>query len=210
MSVPPAKSEAPEAGRRPAVFLDRDGTVIENVPYLGEPSRVRPFPDTLASLRRLVVAGFALVIVTNQSAVGRGRITLDQLAAVNDEMARQFSAGGVTLDGIYFCTTVPQVGDRTTVEHPDRKPGPGMLLRAAEELGLALEASWMVGDMLSDALAGVNAGCRGSILVETGHGLGDDEIDAVAGLRVVPDLSAAVDLILEFEADPGLQGRHVP
>ena len=184
------------ARRRPAVFLDRDGTVIENVPYLSDPDRVRPFPETIPALRRLQEAGYALVVVTNQSAIGRGLIDRDQLAAVNDAMTRRFAEGGVTLDGIYYCPEVPSAGDRTTVDHPDRKPGPGMLLRAAKELDLDLGSSWMVGDMISDVLAGVNAGCRGTILVETGHGVADHEAGIDAGHRVAPGLAAAADLIL--------------
>ena len=182
---------------RPAVFLDRDGTVIENVPYLADPERVRPFPETIPALRRLQNAGFALVIVTNQSAIGRGLITLEQLASVNEAMTRQLAEQGVTLDGIYFCPEVPVKGDRTSVEHPDRKPGPGMLLRAAKDLDLDLATSWMIGDMLSDALAGVNAGCRGSILVETGHGLTDHAAHLRDGHRIAANLEEAADLILD-------------
>ena len=203
----PMPSSTP-ARRRPAVFLDRDGTVIENVPYLADPSRVRPFPDAAEALGRLREAGFALVIVTNQSAVGRGRVTLDQLAAVNAEMSRQFAAEGVALDGIYFCPAVPGGTDKTAIEHPDRKPGPGMLLRAADELGLDLASSWMIGDMISDILAGVNAGCRGTVLVETGHGLADHEVDVVDGLRVAPDLTTAAEMILATIAEPSARPAH--
>lgn len=188
------------AARRSAVFLDRDGTVIENVPYLADPSRVTLFGDSISALRRLQEAGYALVIVTNQSAVGRGLITLDQLAAVNDEMTRQFAAGGVRLDAIEFCPEAPIKGDRTTIEHHDRKPGPGMLLRAALNLDLDLESSWMVGDMISDALAGENAGCRGSILVATGHGLSDE--DREGPYPIVATLGDAVDVILDTPASP--------
>ena len=90
-------------------------------------------------------------------------------------MNRQLAAEGATLDAIYYCPEAPAGDDRTVIEHGDRKPGPGMLLRAAEDLGLDLGASWMVGDMISDVLAGINAGCRGSILVRTGKGLTEAE-----------------------------------
>lgn len=169
---------------RPAVFLDRDGTIIESVHYIGDPDKVRLIPRAAQAIRLMQSIGYACVVVTNQSAVGRGIITLDQLAAVNREMERQLADCKVRLDGIYFCTTVPTSADRSTVDDSDRKPGPGMLRRAAADLLLDLPASWMVGDMLSDALAGRNAGCNGSILVRTGDGkktdAGHDAIDHVA------------------------------
>ena len=102
------------------------------------------------------------MLVTNQSAIGRGMLTEDRLDLIHDEMNRQLAAAGAALDAIYYCPEAPAGDDRTVVEHPDRKPGPGMLLRAAAELGLDLGASWMVGDMISDVLAGLNAGCRGA------------------------------------------------
>ena len=108
------------------------------------------------------------MLVTNQSAIGRGMLTEERLEEIHDEMNRQLAAAGAALDAIYYCPAAPAGDDRTVVECPDRKPGPGMLLRAAGELGLDLAASWMVGDMISDVLAGLNAGCR-SILVQTGR-----------------------------------------
>ena len=161
----PIRPAPDRGGRRPAVFLDRDGTVIEHVHYLSDPARVRLLPGAAEALRRLRRAGFARVLVTNQSAIGRGMLTEDRLEEIHAELERQLAASGATLDGIYYCPDAPSGDDRTVVEHSDRKPGPGMLLRAADELGLDLDASWMVGDMISDVLAGHNAGCR-SILVE--------------------------------------------
>ena len=190
-----------KTGTRPAVFLDRDGTVIEQVHYLSDPGKVRLLPDSGPSLRRLRAAGYAPVVITNQSAIGRGMITVEQYGLVNDEMTRQLADEGVTLDGIYYCPEVPTVDDRTVVTHGDRKPGPGMLIRASKDLGLDLASSWMIGDMVSDALAGINAGCKGSLIVETGKGLDEDEARAGA-YRVVPSLSAAADVILGSTDDP--------
>jgi D,D-heptose 1,7-bisphosphate phosphatase len=181
---------------RPAVFLDRDGTVIEQVHYLSEPDKVRLLPDVGPALRRFQDAGYALVAITNQSAIGRGWLTVEQYNLVNDEMNRQLAAEGVTLDGIYYCPEAPTGDDRAAITHEDRKPGPGMLLRAGRDLGLDLSTSWMIGDMISDALAGINAGCRGSFLVETGKKMTEDEAKAVDGFTIVPDLSAAADVIL--------------
>ena len=94
---------------------------------------------------------------------------------MNERMCRLFAAEGAVFDAVYSCPVAPAGTDPTIVEHPDRKPGPGMLQRGARELKLDLTRSWMIGDSISDVLAGINAGCRGSILVETGLGLSDPE-----------------------------------
>jgi len=194
--APTVRPPTATAGKRPAVFLDRDGTIIEQVHYLSDPDGVRLLPGTAEALRRLHAAGFARVVVTNQSALGRGMISEEQLHQIHHEMNRQLAAEGTAVDAIYFCPEVPASDDRSVVEHGDRKPGPGMLIRAAEELDLNLAASWMVGDMLSDILAGINARCRGSILVRTGKGLSEAEAPLAVTYQVADDLLAAVDLIL--------------
>lgn len=170
---------------RAAVFLDRDGTLIEHVHYLNDPKQVRLLPGGPEAVRNLQALDFACVVVTNQSAVGRGMLTLDGLDEIHREMHRQFADHGVRLDGVYYCPVAPTSSDRTSIDHPDRKPGPGMLLRAARDLVLDLDRSWMVGDMYSDVLAGRNAGCRGTVLVRTGPECdvpaeGDPAIDYVA------------------------------
>src|SRR5204863_8262560 len=124
----------------PAVFLDRDGTLIEERSYLTRPEQVRLLPGVGPALVRLRDAGFACVIVSNQSAVGRGLMTEADLERVHTEFARQLAAVGVTLDGHYYCAAAPAENDKD--EHPERKPAPGMLLRAAGELGLDLARSW--------------------------------------------------------------------
>lgn len=192
---PPAPPRSGRERMRPAVFLDRDGTLIEEVHYLSDPARVRLLPGTAEALRRLHDAGFARVVVTNQSAIGRGMITEAQLHLIHDEMNRQLDAEGTAVDAIYFCPEAPTGDDRTMIERGDRKPGPGLLLRAAEEMGLDLEASWMVGDTISDLLAGINARCRGSILVRTGKGLSEAEEALGVEHRVADDLLAATELI---------------
>ncbi|MBC7835849.1 MAG: HAD-IIIA family hydrolase [Phycisphaerales bacterium] len=200
---------------RPAVFLDRDGTIIAEEHYLADPARVRVLAGAAEGIRELREAGFACVIVSNQSAVGRGVLSLEMLGLVQDEVLRRLVAAGAGeggVDGWYFCPEVPATNDRTVIDHPDRKPGPGMLLRAARDLHLDLASSWMIGDMLSDLLAGRNAGCRGSILVRTGYGAGvEDEcrghasyiaeslLDASRWIRSRPGLAAG-----------GLGSVHVP
>jgi histidinol-phosphate phosphatase family protein len=193
---------------RPAVFLDRDGTLIEHVHDLSDPAEVRLLPGVTGALRRLQRAGFACVVVTNQPAVGRGRITEAQVREVHDEMGRQLAAEGAAVDAVYFCPEAPAGSDPTVVEHVDRKPGPGMLLRAAGDLGLDLGASWMVGDTVRDVLAGVNARCLGSVLVRTGKGPGAVEPGPGISYHTTDDLAAAADLILRARTPAARPAGH--
>src|SRR5262245_44330223 len=141
---------------RPAIFLDRDGTIIEAVRYLSDPAKVRLLPGAAEAIRDLRAAGYECVVVSNQSAIGRGMLTIERLMEIQAELDRQLAAHHTQLDGFYFCPAVPASNDRTAAEHPERKPAAGMLLRAAEELHLDLTQSWMIGDMISDILAGQN------------------------------------------------------
>jgi D-glycero-D-manno-heptose 1,7-bisphosphate phosphatase len=175
-----------------AVFLDRDGTVIDEVGHLGEPERVVVLPGVPEALQRLSEAGFALVVITNQAGVARGYFTEDDVRAVNAHTASLLLDRGVRIDGWYHCP-----------HHPDftgacdcRKPAPGMLKSAARDLDLDLSRSWMVGDHPTDAEAGLAAGSR-PIMVRTGHGLLPGANHGPApGVPVVDDLAAATDLIL--------------
>lgn len=188
---------------RPAVFLDRDGTIIEEVHYIADPARVRLLSGAAEGLRLLRRAGFACVVVSNQSAVGRGMVTVADVGRVQAEVERQLVQAGAGIDRFYFCPEPPRGGDRTVVEHPDRKPGPGMLLRAARELGLDLSKSWAVGDMISDLLAGRNAGCRGAILVRTGYGARSEPEALPVAAAVVDDLCGAARHILHVIGSAG-------
>jgi len=174
----------------PAAFLDRDGTIIENVHHLADPALVRLIPGAAQGIERLRQSGYACVVVSNQSAVGRGLLTLETLDLIHQEMCRQLAEQGAQIDGWYFCPEAPTTADRTQMDHPDRKPAPGMLLRAAKELGLDLNQSWMIGDMVSDVLAGQNADCKGTILVKTGYGAQQSEAHALAS-HVADDLLQA-------------------
>jgi histidinol-phosphate phosphatase family protein len=180
---------------RPAVFLDRDGTLIEHVPYLSDPALVRLLPGAAEALVRLRRAGFACVLVTNQSAIGRGMLTVERLEEIHAELDRQLAAHGAALEAVYYCPAAPGGADRTVVECPDRKPGPGMLLRAAAERRLDLAASWMVGDLISDVMAGLNAGCR-SILVHSGQTTAAAAPPLPGRTLVAADLAAAAEVIL--------------
>ena len=158
---------------KPAVFLDRDGTIIELVHHLTLPKQVALIDGAAEGIGRLQATGYACVVVTNQSVVGRGMLDDAGLDEVHQEVHRQLAAKGIRLDGLYACPVPPRSANPLKVEHPDRKPGPAMLFRAARELNLDLPRSWMVGDSLSDMLAGRNAGCRGTVFVQREDGLHD-------------------------------------
>ena len=173
---------------RGAVFLDRDGTVIELVHHLTDPRDVDLIDGAGEAIKKLRKAGYPVVIITNQSVIGRGLLDEAGLALVHGEMNTQLAAKGTQVDGIYFCPLKPTQKDPAVVEDPMRKPGPGMLLQAADDLGLDLKKSWMIGDTLSDMYAGRNAGCK-TALVRTGYG------------NRVPDPHDAIDHIAQTLAD---------
>jgi D-glycero-D-manno-heptose 1,7-bisphosphate phosphatase len=171
------------SGRR-AVFFDRDGTLMEDAHYCADPGLVKVYAGVSAALRKLKKAGFATVVVSNQSGIGRGLITEAQYRAVEDEFLRQVGAG--LIDASYFCPDAP--GTPSTC----RKPEPGMVLEAAKDLGVDPARSWFVGDKGADIECGRRAATR-TILVLTGYG---------AEQRCRPDFTVAdavqaVALILE-------------
>ncbi len=158
-----------------AVFLDRDDTLIADPGYLADPAAVRLLDGAAEALRLLAGAGYRLILITNQSGIARGLLDEAQLEAIHAELAGQLAAAGAHLDGIYYCPYHPEgTVERFSRESDERKPGPGMLLRAAREMELDLSASWMVGDRSRDILAGRRAGCR-TVRVLTG------EAEAAAG-----------------------------
>lgn len=160
---------AEPARSRPALFLDRDGTLIENIDYLSDPDRVHLFAGATEVLRRFRDAGHALVLVTNQSGIGRGLFGWPEYDAVAARVRDRLAADGVFLDAEMVCGHDPEEG--TTCGW--RKPAPGMLLEAARLLDLDLAASLVVGDRLSDLEAGAAAGLNRFAHVATGHG-GED------------------------------------
>ncbi len=192
---PPAK----RGERRRAVFLDRDGTINPQPSYRTGPEPFRLIDGAAAALRSLRQAGYALVVVSNQTAVGLGWVTEEAVAATNDRMASLLAAEGVELEGVYCRyhsrdAVVPQY--RT--DAPKTKPSPAMLEAAADDLGLDLSASFMLGDRASDLLAGRNAGCVACVLVRTGVGRDEEKrLPAGAADHVADDLAAAARWILE-------------
>ena len=152
---------------RPALFLDRDGTLIELVDYLCRADRVAPIPGAFESLALAARSGRRVVVVTNQSGIGRGLYGWDEFAAVQERLVALAEAAGGRIDGVYACPALPGSGA------PCRKPSPAMLQAAAADLGIDLGASWIVGDAASDLEAGRRAGLAHGWLVPTGYGARD-------------------------------------
>jgi D-glycero-D-manno-heptose 1,7-bisphosphate phosphatase len=154
---------------RPAVFLDRDGTIIEDVGFLRDVSQIDLLPWTADAIRQLNAAGYAVVVVTNQSGVGRGYFDEAHVRATHAVLETALAEQGARIDAFYYCPHYPtSVDTRYAVACDCRKPGSGLLRRAAQDLGLDLAQSWMVGDWWRDVEAGAGAGAR-TILIRTGR-----------------------------------------
>jgi D-glycero-D-manno-heptose 1,7-bisphosphate phosphatase len=152
-------------GGRRAVFLDRDGTIVHDTGYLGDPDRVVLLPGAGDALRALSEAGFALVVCTNQSGVARGRYGIADYERVAARVEEVLAAEGVRLDATYFCPFHPEgTVAEFACEHEDRKPSPGMWLRAAKDHGIDLARSYSVGDGERDVVAGKRAGTTAVLL----------------------------------------------
>lgn len=186
----------PDAAKPPrrAVFLDRDGTILDEVGYLNHISRYHLYPFAAAAIRRLNDAGLPVVVVTNQSGVARNFFPESLVHETHRRLAGDLSAAGARVDAFYFCPHI------AADDCGCRKPRAGMLERAAREHGLALAGSVVVGDRYADMQLAHNAGCR-SILVLTGYGRGDYEYHRAEWPRqpdrVVENLQQAVDVILK-------------
>jgi len=155
----------------PALFLDRDGVVVEEVHFLHDPAQLRLIGGAAAVIRRANEAGVHAVLVTNQSGIGRGRYGWKAFAAVQQRLQAELAAGGARLDAVLACPCHPEAVDPYRhPDHPARKPNPGMLLKAAALLDIDLAASWIVGDRDVDIAAGRAAGLAGAVHVATGYG----------------------------------------
>ena len=176
---------------RPAVFLDRDGTIIVEKVYLSDPDGVEFIAGSVEAMRQLADAGFVVVIVTNQAGIARGKYGVEEYQAVARRVAERLEEGGVQVGGTYFCPHHPDV----TGACDCRKPGTGMYREAAAALALDFDQSWFVGDKLSDVgAAEVLGGC--GILVRTGYGA-EVEGEAPSHVPVVDDLATAVRHIID-------------
>jgi histidinol-phosphate phosphatase family protein len=171
--------------KSPAIFLDRDGTIMHDADYCSRPDQVRVFDGTSAALHRLKKTGYKIIVITNQSGIGRGFFTEKDYRAVEREVERQIGAN--LIDATYFCPDTP--GQRSKC----RKPAPGMVLQAAREHDVDLSRSFLIGDKEIDAECAHNAGVR-AIRVRTGL---DKMTDRSCAEWVAEDLSAAVKIILK-------------
>ena len=174
-----------------AVFLDRDGTLIEEKEYLHKPEQIVLFPGAVEALQRLGDAGFRLFLVTNQSGVGRGYFTMEDVAKVHAYLTDELARAGVKFEKIYVAP-----------EHPDapsrgRKPSPQFLFDARDEFGIDLAQSYMIGDKQIDLECGWNAGVKTSILVRTGYGSEVADSGLAGQAAICDSFAEAADLILK-------------
>jgi D-glycero-D-manno-heptose 1,7-bisphosphate phosphatase len=186
-------------GRR-AIIMDRDGTVCDEVGYVNHVERIRLLPRSAAAIKRANEAGYQTVVVTNQAGVARGYFDEALVDEVHDRVRHMLAEQGARLDGIYYCPHHPEVGgEGYRLVCGCRKPKPGMLLRARDDMGIDLASSYMIGDSVRDVEAGHRAGCT-PILVRTGYGRGEWEHQPqrfqVAPAHVADDLLDAIEWIL--------------
>lgn len=194
------------ASGSPGVFLDRDGTVCEEVGYVNHVTRCRLLPRSAQAIRRLNEAGLKVAIVTNQAGVARGYFTEEMITSVHERLRGLLSEAGARVDGIYYCAHHPSAGEPPYRAECDcRKPRPGMILRAARDIGIDLERSFIVGDSSRDVDAGAAAGVS-PVLVLTGYGRGEWEHQRSrfhsTPLHVAEDLLDAVEWILQRIQSP--------
>jgi D-glycero-D-manno-heptose 1,7-bisphosphate phosphatase len=173
-----------------AVFLDRDGTIIEDKDYLHLPEEVVIYPGVGVALRRLQDAGFKLILVTNQSGVGRGYFPIEDVHRVHEHLCGELVKDGVRFEKIYIAPEAPDAPSR------GRKPSPQFLFDAHDEFNLDLAQSYMIGDKLIDLECGWNAGVKQSLLVRTGYGAKVEQQGGLKNAVVVDGLPQAAELIL--------------
>lgn len=190
---------------RPAVFLDRDGTINEDVGYLSALSHLTLYPWAIDAVRLLNRAGYVVAIVTNQGGIGRKMIAAEFVPVLHDEIARRLAAGGAHVDGWYSCPHHPEAlieELRTPCEC--RKPNPGMPRQAAAELGIDLARSWVIGDKWLDVQLAERIGGRG-VLVRTGWGRIEEAVrpEGQAVDAICDTLAGAVAHVLDADARRG-------
>ncbi|MBP0590288.1 HAD family hydrolase [Paraburkholderia sp. LEh10] len=187
------------AQRRAAVFIDKDGTLLEDEPYNVDPERMRLAPGACEALSEFACCSFKLIVISNQSGVALGRFEIGALDAVEAKLREMFASCGATLDAVYWCPHHP-AGQVAGYSHACdcRKPAPGMLLRAAREHRIDLRASWFVGDILDDVEAGNVAGCK-TILLDNGHETVWQRTQMRMPTACAPDLHRAALMILRYE-----------
>jgi D-glycero-D-manno-heptose 1,7-bisphosphate phosphatase len=191
---------------RPAIFVDRDGTLSEEIGYVNHLSRFRLFPFAVEAVRLVNRSPFLAVLVTNQAGVARGYFPESLIHEVHSAVAREMAAGDARLDGVYYCPHHPTAGEPPYRQDCDcRKPRPGLLHRAALDLGIDLARSWVIGDRKGDLDLAWSVGASAA-LVRTGYGRGELELHAPAWPRppdMVADhvLEAVVNILSAAEGD---------
>lgn len=187
----------PDSRKGPAVFLDRDGVIVEETGYLHKPEDIRFIDGAPEAIARLNQAGLPVIVITNQAGVGRGYYGWGEFEAVQSRIEERLAEAGAHLDAVWACGYHPEGRGALGVDHPFRKPKPGMLLDAQKEMGADLERSWLAGDKVIDVEAGLAAGLAGSILVRTGYGRQQEsQLRPGPKVHVVETLAEAVDSLI--------------
>ncbi|MCC7475608.1 MAG: HAD family hydrolase [Pirellulales bacterium] len=194
-------SPPPTVPTPPTVFVDRDGTINREVHHLSDPAQLELLPGAAAGLRALCEAGCPLVVISNQSPIGRGLFTEERLLEIQARLNEMLLAEGVSITGWYWCPHAPWEACAC------RKPAPGMFIKARDELGVILESSWMIGDRLTDLLAGRQVGAK-CVLVATGYGEAESALPEREACvdYFVPTLREAAGVILESVRAAGGSG----
>jgi len=179
-----------------AVFLDRDGTIIEDTGYISTPAQIKFIPGSIAAIKKLNQAGYKVIVITNQSGVARGLFSEDMLQTIDKVVHRQILNGHAQVDGFYYCPHHPEHGVYPYKQKCDcRKPEIGLIKKAVKEHQIELDGSWLVGDHSCDIAAGQKAGVQ-TVFVLTGHGAKERENLPAKPGHTAADLAAAVKYIL--------------
>lgn len=204
---------------RPGLFLDRDGTIVREIGYLHRPEEAELVEGAALVFRAAKISNFAIAVITNQSGIGRGKFGWDEFAATESKILKLLKAEGAFIDGLYACPYHAEgVPPYQHPNHPMRKPNPGMLELAAEDLKIDLSRSWFIGDRANDLAALKAAGGKNGILVETGYGAEAAEIEGAKALadgsfnvffaktikdalQIIPDLLDALEMLEMPEPD---------
>ena len=191
-----------------AIFIDKDGTLIHDVPFNVDPSKIVFFEDAFSALQKLVAAGYKIIVISNQSGIAYGYFEAEKINVVEEEMRVQLKTRNIPLEAFYYCPHHPNGTIKPfNVGCSCRKPAPGMILKAAEALEIDLSISWMVGDILNDVEAGNKAGCK-TVLIDNGG-----ETEWVTGIDRIPhfivkNLTEAAERILEVKVNKeGIEER---
>lgn len=183
-----------------AIFLDKDGTLIKDVPYNVDPARIKCYPDIFPALRLLQKRGYKLVVISNQSGIAKRYFTVADLEIAFSELRDQLKTEHIILDGIYYC---PHSDVTAELQCDCRKPLPGLLFKAADDLHIDLKKSWMIGDILNDVAAGRAAGCH-TILVDRNKRERLD--DRISNPKFTPDF--VLDDFTELNQLIALKNKH--